>query len=176
VTLLSNDVIHSLWVPSLAGKKDLIPGRTATLTFRADKPGTYRGQCAEFCGVEHAWMAFDIVADPPDRYAAWSDHQRQPAPEPADAKRIQGQLLFVSTTCVMCHSVRGTTASAEHGPDLTHIASRRTLGAGTLPNTPENLKRWIRDPHVFKPGVNMPATNLSEDDLDALVAWLETLS
>jgi cytochrome c oxidase subunit 2 len=176
VTLLSNDVIHSLWVPSLAGKKDLIPGRTATLVFRADKPGIYRGQCAEFCGVEHAWMAFDVVADAPDRYAAWSDHQRQPAAAPANARQWQGQQLFVTTTCVMCHDVRGTTASAEHGPDLTHIASRRTLGAGTLPNTPENLKRWIRDPHVFKPGVNMPATNLSDDDLDALVAWLETLT
>ena len=176
VTLESNDVIHSLWVPSLAGKKDLIPGRTATLTFRADKPGVYRGQCAEFCGAEHAWMALEVVAEPPDRFAAWQDHQRQRAPAPATPQQQKGQALFVSTTCVMCHSVRGTTADARHGPDLTHVASRRTLAAGTLPNTPDALRRWIRDPQQFKPGTNMPATNLPDEDLDAVVAWLETLS
>ena len=176
VRLEANDVIHSLWVPSLAGKKDLIPGRTSTLEFRADKPGIYRGQCAEFCGAEHAWMAFEVVADPPDRFAAWLAHQRQSAPAPSNSTQMKGQQLFVTTTCVMCHSVRGTTASARHGPDLTHLASRRTIAAGTLPNTPDALKRWIRDPQKFKPGSNMPATNLPEDDLDAIVAWLETLS
>jgi cytochrome c oxidase subunit 2 len=176
VTLEANDVIHSLWVPSLAGKKDLIPGHTATMTFRADKPGVYRGQCAEFCGAEHAWMAFEVVADPPDRFAAWIAHQRQSAPDAVGATMLKGEQVFVSTTCVMCHSVRGTTASAQHGPDLTHLASRRSLGAGTLPNTPDALKRWIRDPQKFKPGVNMPATNLPDADLDALVAWLRTLS
>jgi cytochrome c oxidase subunit 2 len=176
MTLKSNDVIHSFWVPSLAGKKDLIPGRTARVKFRADEAGTYRGQCAEFCGTEHAWMAFEVVADPPDRYAAWVAHQQQKAPQPADAKQMRGQQLFVSTTCVMCHGIVGTTAAGTHAPDLTHLASRQTIGAGTLPNTPENLKRWIRDPHVFKPGVNMPATNLQDDALDAIVAYLETLS
>jgi cytochrome c oxidase subunit II len=176
VTLEANDVIHSLWVPSLAGKKDLIPGRTSTMKFRADKPGIYRGQCAEFCGVEHAWMAFEVVADPPDRYDAWLDHQRQKAPEPATAQQQKGQTLFVSTTCVMCHAVRGTNASARHGPDLTHLASRRTIAAGTLPNSAEFLKRWIRDPQQFKPGTTMPATNIPDADLDAIVAWLETLS
>ncbi|HEY8973550.1 MAG TPA: cytochrome c oxidase subunit II [Burkholderiaceae bacterium] len=176
VRLQADDVIHSLWVPSLAGKKDLIPGRDATLQFRADKPGIYRGQCAEFCGAEHAWMAFEVVAEPPERYAAWVDHQRQPAPPPGDPLRQKGQTLFVSTTCAMCHAVRGTTASARHAPDLTHLASRRTLAAGTLPNTPEALRAWIRDPHKFKPGVNMPATNMPDADLDAIVAWLGTLS
>ena len=176
VTLAANDVIHSLWVPSLVGKKDLIPGRTTTLEFRADKPGVYRGQCAEFCGAEHAWMAFEVVADTPDRFAAWAEHQRQPAADPTEPTLLKGQQLFVSTTCVMCHSVRGTTASAQHGPDLTHLASRRSIGAGTLPNSRDALKRWIRDPQKFKPGVNMPATNMSDGDLDALVAWLETLS
>lgn len=176
VRLEANDVIHSLWVPSLAGKKDLIPGRTATLEFRADKPGIYRGQCAEFCGAEHAWMALEVVADPPDAFAAWLDHQRLPAPAPADPTQLKGQQLFVTTTCVMCHSVRGTSASALHGPDLTHLASRRTIAAGTLPNTRETLKRWIRDPQKFKPGANMPATNLPDEDLDAVVDWLETLS
>jgi cytochrome c oxidase subunit 2 len=175
VRLRSNDVIHSLWVPSLAGKKDLIPGRDAELVFRADRPGTYRGQCAEFCGAEHAWMAFDVVADPPERFEAWADHQRQPAPAPADAFQLRGQQLFVGTTCVMCHTVSGTTASATHGPDLTHVAARRTLAAGTLPNTPAALRAWIRDPQTFKPGSTMPASNLSDEDLDALVAWLETL-
>jgi len=176
VRLQADDVIHSLWVPSLAGKKDLIPGRDATLEFRADKPGVYRGQCAEFCGAEHAWMAFEVVADPPDRFAAWLDHQRQPAPAPTDPLPQKGRTLFVSTTCAMCHAVRGTTAAARHAPDLTHLASRRTLAAGTLPNTPADLKRWIRDPHQFKPGVNMPATNMPDADLDAIVAWLGTLS
>ena len=176
VTLKSNDVIHSFWVPSLAGKKDLIPGRTARIEFRADKPGVYRGQCAEFCGVEHAWMAFEVFADPPDRYAAWVAHQLERAPQPTNSQQMRGQQLFVSTTCVMCHAIAGTTASATHAPDLTHLASRHAIGAGTLPNTPADLKRWIRDPHVFKPGVNMPATNLPDDDLDALVAYLETLS
>jgi cytochrome c oxidase subunit 2 len=176
VRLQADDVIHSLWVPSLAGKKDLIPGRDATLEFRADRPGVYRGQCAEFCGAEHAWMAFEVVAEPRERFAAWAEHQRLRAPEPAGPLQQKGQTLFVSATCVMCHTVRGTTASANHGPDLTHLASRRTLGAGTLPNTPADLKRWIRDPHQFKPGVNMPATNMPDADLDALVAWLETLS
>jgi cytochrome c oxidase subunit 2 len=176
VTLKSNDVIHSFWVPSLAGKKDLIPGRTARIEFRADKPGVYRGQCAEFCGVEHAWMAFEVVADPPDRYAAWVAHQLERAPQPGTSQQMRGQQLFVSTTCVMCHSISGTTASATHAPDLTHVASRHSIGAGTLPNTPADLKRWIRDPHVFKPGVNMPATNLVDSDLDAIVAYLETLT
>jgi cytochrome c oxidase subunit 2 len=176
VRLQSNDVIHSLWIPSLAGKKDLIPGRDAELVFRADKAGVYRGQCAEFCGVEHAWMAFDVVADEPARYEAWAAHQRQSAPAPATRLQSQGQQVFVSSTCVMCHAIGGTPAGAIHGPDLTHVASRRTLGAGTLDNTPANLTRWIRDPHSFKPGVNMPASNLSDADLGALVAYLETLS
>jgi cytochrome c oxidase subunit 2 len=176
VRLKSNDVIHSFWVPSLAGKKDLIPGRDATIEFRADKPGVYRGQCAEFCGVEHAWMAFDVVAEEASQYEAWAAKQRSPAPEPSTALQRQGQQVFVSTTCVTCHSIEGTTAGATHGPDLTHLAARRTLAAGTLANSPSELRRWIRDPHVFKPGANMPATNLSDADLDALVAYLETLS
>jgi len=176
VVLKSDDVIHSFWVPSLAGKKDLIPGRTATLQFRADKPGVYRGQCAEFCGAEHAWMAFEVIAEPPAQYEAWAARQRGSAPAPQDARTMRGQQPFVSTTCVMCHTIQGTSAAATHGPDLTHVAGRRTLAAGTLPNTAENLKRWIRDPHHFKPGVNMPASNLADDDLDAIVAYLETLS
>ena len=175
-TLKSNDVIHSLWVPNLHGKKDLIPGRTATLQLQADRPGVYRGQCAEFCGYQHAYMAFRVVAEPPERYAAWERHQREPAPEPSDPVKKRGQALFMGTSCAMCHAIGGTDAAARHGPDLTHLAGRATLAAGTLDNTPDNLKQWIRNPQRFKPGANMPASNLSDEELDAIVAYLGSLS
>ena len=175
MTLASDDVIHSLWVPNLAGKKDLIPGRTATLTLQADKPGVYRGQCAEFCGAQHAWMAFTVTADPPAQYEAWAEQQRKPASIPADATAQRGQQVFMGTTCVMCHAIGGTEASAQKAPDLTHLASRRTLGAGTLPNDPQNLASWISNPAAHKPGANMPAHAFSQDDLQALVAYLRSL-
>lgn len=175
VRLKSTDVIHSLWVPSLAGKRDLIPGRTATLTFQADRPGIYRGQCAEFCGFQHTFMAFEVHAHPPAEYEGWRQAQLAPPPEPADATAQRGRMLFQSIQCAMCHSVQGTVAGARTAPDLTHFASRRTIGAGTLPNTPANLASWIADPHQHKPGVNMPANPLSGDDLAALVAYLGTL-
>jgi len=176
LTLRSSDVIHSLWVPALHGKKDLIPGRTAQLTLRADQPGVYRGQCAEFCGFQHAFMALEVRVLPVPEYEAWAAHQRQPAPQPVDVQALRGRELFLSGTCVMCHAVQGTDAAARKGPDLTHLAGRRTLAAGTLPNTPEDLARWIRDPQQHKPGVNMPASNLPEEDLRALVAYLRSLS
>ena len=172
VTLKSDDVIHSLWMPNLAGKRDLIPGRTAQLTFQADKPGPYRGQCAEFCGYQHALMALLVVADPPEQYEAWLQAQRQPAAEPTDATAQRGKMLFQSTTCAMCHTVQGTLAQGKHAPDLTHVASRQTLAAGTLPNTREALASWIADPQKHKPGTNMPATPLSPEDLQAIVAYL----
>ncbi|MGH6648239.1 cytochrome c oxidase subunit II [Aquabacterium sp.] len=175
-TLKSGDVIHSLWVPNLHGKKDLIPGRTSTLQLQADRPGIYRGQCAEFCGYQHAFMALRIIADPPDQYEAWAAQQRQSAGEPSDERLRRGRDIFLSTTCVMCHTVQGTTASARRGPDLTHLAGRKTLAAGTLANTPDDLARWIQDPQQFKPGVNMPASKLSDDDLKALVAYLGSLT
>jgi cytochrome c oxidase subunit 2 len=173
--LASGDVIHSFWAPSLHGKKDLIPGRTSLLQFRVDKPGVYRGQCAEFCGLEHALMAFTVVAEPPAQFEAWAARQRAEAPAPADALRLRGQEVFMSRTCVMCHTVAGTVANARLGPDLTHFASRRTLAAGTLPNTAQHLASWIVDPQRLKPGANMPGTPMSADDLTALVAYLETL-
>ena len=176
VTLHADDVIHSLWVPNLAGKKDLIPGRTAELRFRADKPGRYRGQCAEFCGFQHAYMAFQVIVDEPAAYEAWAARQREEAPAPSDPRLVRGRDVFVGSTCVMCHTVQGTTASARKGPDLTHVGGRTTLAAGTLMNTPEDLKRWIRDPQQVKPGSNMPASTLSDADLDALVAWLRSLT
>ncbi|MBG9387613.1 c-type cytochrome [Caenimonas sp. DR4.4] len=173
--LKADDVIHSLWVPSLAGKKDLIPGRSASMQFRADTPGPYRGQCAEFCGFQHALMGLLVVADPPAQYEAWVQAQRTPPAPPTGAKAIRGQQLFQSTSCAMCHAIGGTIASAQHAPDLTHLASRSTLAAGTLANTPAQLAAWIADPQKHKPGVNMPSTPISRDDLDALVAYLETL-
>lgn len=172
VTLRSDDVIHSLWMPSLAGKRDLIPGRTAQLVFQADRPGPYRGQCAEFCGYQHALMALLVVADPPEQYEAWLQAQRKPAAEPTEALAQRGKVLFQSTSCAMCHTVQGTLAQGKHAPDLTHLASRRTLAAGALPNTREALAGWIADPQQHKPGTHMPATPLSPQDLQAIVAYL----
>jgi cytochrome c oxidase subunit 2 len=175
VTLDAADVIHSFWVPSLAGKKDLIPGRVATLELRADQPGEYRGQCAEFCGMQHAFMAFTVFAMPAADYESWAQAQRRPAVEPAEARARRGRDLFLSGSCMLCHAIQGTTAGARKGPDLTHIASRARLAAGRLPNTPDDMEQWIRDPQRIKPGVNMPAHPLPEADLKALVAYLETL-
>lgn len=175
VTLHGGDVIHSLWIPSLAGKRDLIPGRTATLAFQADRAGIYRGQCAEFCGFQHAFMGLEVHAQPPAEYEAWRQAQLQPAPEPTDPRAQRGKQLFQSIQCAMCHSVQGTIAQGKQAPDLTHLASRRMIAAGTLPNTPENLASWILDPQQHKPGANMPANPMSGDDLAALVAYLGTL-
>ena len=175
VLLTSNDVIHSFWVPNLHGKRDLIPGHQITMTFRADQPGTYRGQCAEFCGLQHAFMAFTVVAETPDAFNAWADAQRKPAPEPADENVKRGKSLFLSGACMMCHNIAGTPAWGRKGPDLTHLASRPTLAAGTLANNHDNLVAWIRDPQKIKPGVNMPANTLVAEDEQALVAYLETL-
>ena len=173
--LNSADVIHSFWAPSLHGKKDLIPGRTSLLHFRADKPGVYRGQCAEFCGFEHALMAFTVVADPPAQYEAWAARQRQPAPAPATELQKQGLAVFMRSTCAMCHAIAGTEAGARLGPDLTHLASRGMIASGTLPNTKQYLAAWILDPQRFKKGANMPPTPLSAQELNALLAYLETL-
>jgi len=175
VTLEADDVIHSFWVPNLHGKKDLIPGRTTTTQFRADRAGTYRGQCAEFCGLQHAYMAFEVRAVPPEEFERWKQAQLQTASEPASATAKHGKELFLSGPCMMCHAIQGTTANGRRGPDLTHIASRRTLAAGRLPNTVEAMKRWIEDPQRDKPGVNMPAHHVADADLAALVAYLGEL-
>jgi cytochrome c oxidase subunit 2 len=174
-TLKADDVIHSLWVPNLHGKTDLIPGRTATTLMRADRAGIFRGQCAEFCGYEHAFMSLLVIAEPPDQFAAWQARQRQPAAESADAHVQAGRRVFETGTCAMCHAVEGTLANARHAPDLTHVASRLTLGAVTLVNTPANRAAWIADPQRFKPGVNMPAHNLPPEQLAALLDFLTAL-
>ena len=171
----SADVIHSFWLPNVAGKKDLIPGREQRYAFRVDRPGVYRGQCAEFCGHQHAKMAFFVVAESPERYDAWLAQQRQPAPEPVDSVRKRGQDIFLSGPCAVCHTIAGTPAGGRSGPELTHIGSRLTIAAGTLPNTRGNLAGWIVDPQSIKPGVRMPPNQLAPEDLRALLAYLESL-
>ena len=175
VTLRADDVIHTLWIPNLQGKKDMIPGRTATLTLRADRPGSYRGQCAEFCGVEHALMALLVEAEPNEAFEAWAAQQRAPSAEPVDAAARRGRALFLGGSCASCHTVAGTTARGRKGPDLSHLAGRRTIGAGMFPNNRGHLAGWIADPQALKPGVYMPPHALAPDDLQALLAYLETL-
>jgi cytochrome c oxidase subunit 2 len=175
VELTSNDVIHSLWVPNLAGKKDLIPRYKDTVWFQADRPGTYRGQCAEFCGHQHAKMALQVIAHAPDDFERWRVQARQASRTPSDALQSRGQQVFLSGPCVLCHAIAGTPAGSRAGPDLTHIGSRRMLAAGTLPNTKGHLAAWILDPQRVKPGTNMPPNALSPADLEALVAYLQSL-
>lgn len=171
----SRDVIHSFWVPNLQGKRDLIPGYTTALWVQASRSGVFRGQCAEFCGMQHAHMAFDVVAESDEEFGRWLDAMRQPGHDPPDATARKGRDVFMQTRCAGCHAIRGSDAAGQTAPDLTHIASRSTLGAGSLPNTPDNLANWIRDPQRVKPGNQMPPSLLADDDLHALVAYLETL-
>jgi cytochrome c oxidase subunit 2 len=173
--LTSLDVIHSFWVPNLTGKKDLMPGYTRSLWFRADTPGVYRGQCAEFCGLEHAKMGMLLIAQTQKDFGAWLTAQRDTATTPTDSLAQHGKTVFLGTTCAMCHQISGTTAAATAGPDLTHLASRQTIASGTLQNTDANLYAWISDPQRIKPGVLMPATKLDPRDMQALVAYLRHL-
>lgn len=174
-TLHGGDVIHSFWVPNLAGKKDLIPGKISTQWLQADKPGVYRGQCAEYCGLQHARMAFWIVADTPEQFIAWRQNQTKTSLPPATDSQRRGQQVFLSSSCVMCHAINGTTAGANFGPNLTHVGSRNTIAAATLSNTREHLSRWIVDSQQFKPGNKMPQNNLGQADLDAVVDYLQSL-
>ncbi len=169
--LTSADVIHSFWVPNLHGKMDMVPDHTNRFWIRADRPGTYRGICAEFCGNQHALMGLDVIVMPPDEFDAWIA-ARSGAPDPPESR---GRALFFETGCAACHAVRGTEAISTVGPDLTHLASRRTLAASTIPNTRENLARWLVDPQSVKPGNLMPPTHLPPEDLEALLDFLETL-
>ncbi|MFL5620775.1 MAG: cytochrome c oxidase subunit II [Gemmatimonadaceae bacterium] len=175
IKLVSHDVIHSFWVPNIAGKKDLIPGHEDEIRLRVDRAGVYRGQCAEFCGIEHAKMALLVVAQPPGEFAAWLAHQRAAAAPPSDSLAARGRFVFESAPCATCHTVAGTAAAGRVGPDLSHIGSRRTLAAGTRANTRGNLAGWIVDPQTLKPGAQMPAHPLAPADLRALVAYLESL-
>jgi cytochrome c oxidase subunit 2 len=175
VELTARDVIHSLWIPNLGGKKDLIPRYKDTLWFQADTPGVYRAQCAEFCGHQHAKMALHVVAHDSAGFEAWRQRSLALAAVPLDSVSRRGQEIFLSGPCAMCHAIAGTPAGSRVGPDLTHLASRRTIAAGTLPNTRGNLAAWIVDPQRIKPGVNMPSIAIPAKDLDALLAYLGTL-
>jgi cytochrome c oxidase subunit 2 len=173
--LRSTDVIHSFWPPNLSPKRDLIPGNVNSLWFQADSAGVYRGQCAEFCGQQHAKMGFLVIAEPPDSFAGWLARQRDTALTPTDDLTRKGQEVFLGSTCAMCHTISGTPAGSHIGPDLTHLASRRTIAAGTLANTRGNLAGWIVNPQQIKPGTQMPPNQLEPADLQALLAYLETL-
>jgi cytochrome c oxidase subunit 2 len=175
IVLQSDDVIHSFWVPELHGKLDMVPGETNEFWIQADQPGVYWGECAEFCGIQHAKMQFVVVAKPMDAYEAWIDQQRQPAAVPSDPLAQQGADVFLRSGCLDCHRISGTQATGRLGPDLTHLAGRRTLGAGSTPNTLGHLSGWITDPQGVKPGALMPATDLTGTDLQALLAYLTTL-
>lgn len=175
IQLVSTDVIHSFWVPNLHGKRDLIPGRENEIWLRADRPGVYRGQCAEFCGFQHAHMGLLVIAQPPEEFEAWRNAQLAPAAPPTDPVRQRGLEVFRNGPCVMCHTIRGTIASGKVAPELTHLASRRTLAAGALPMTRGALAAWIADPQSVKPGNHMPLPQLSPPDLQALIGYLEGL-
>ncbi len=169
------DVIHSVWVPELAGKIDMIPGQTTEMRIEADQPGRYLGQCAEFCGAQHARMRFVVVAHPPADFDLWLADQTGPARSPSGELAVGGAQLFAEVGCAACHSIRGTDADGVLGPDLTRIATRATLAAGTVDNTPAHMAEWILDPQGVKPGNRMPATPLTDDQVAALVAYMEQL-
>ena len=170
------DVVHSFWVPQLGWKKDAIPGKTNDMWVQFDQAGTYDGACTEFCGLQHAWMRIRLIAGPPEQFKAWIEQERRPASPPQGETGRRGQAIFLQNTCVNCHAVQGTAATARVGPDLTHFGGRSTIGAGVAANTPENLRRWVRQARAVKPGVLMPDyANLSEEDLAVLVDYLGTL-
>jgi len=174
--LRSADVIHSFWVPALGGKLDMLPDRTNTLVLKADEPGEHVNRCAEYCGLQHTLMGMVVVAEPRDQFESWVATRRLPAAGPADARSARGQEVFLgSGGCASCHTVRGTAAAGTVGPDLTHFASRPTIGAGPFANTPDNRAEWVSDPHAIKRGVAMPAARLGAEDLDAVLAYLGSL-
>jgi cytochrome c oxidase subunit 2 len=175
ITLKSNDVIHSFWVPNLAGKQDLIPGRTNDIEIRPLVAGHYRGQCAEFCGIQHANMALDVFVESPAAFAAWQQAQGQTPPPPSNPLTRAGYDVFNNRQCSSCHAIAGTPASGAAAPDLSHVASRPSIGAGALPMSRSNLSAWIADPQAAKPGNNMPIVPLSQAELNAVTAYLETL-
>jgi cytochrome c oxidase subunit 2 len=169
------DVIHSFWVPSLAGKQDLIPGRPNELTIRAERPGVYRGQCAEFCGLQHAHMAFFVIADEQPGFDEWLRGQRENANMSSDAEIAAGRESFLSKPCAACHTIRGTSANGTTGPDLTHVGGRKYIAAGVLETTRGSLAAWIADPQTIKPGNNMPMVPLSAEELRSVSAYLASL-
>ena len=175
IRLDTADVLHEFWVPRLTRKLTTVPGASNHLSLQADEPGIYQGVCSEFCGTQHAWMRFEVIAESPAEFETWVQHQRQAAPPPPTADAARGQQLFREMTCVNCHAIKGVGGDSNAGPDLTHLGSRRFLGAGLMPNTPENLRLWLTDPPAVKPGVLMPNFKLTDEQLNHLLAYLETL-
>jgi cytochrome c oxidase subunit 2 len=177
VVVLTNsvDVIHSFWAPSITGKRDLLPGYSSAFWFEVDQPGVYHGQCAEFCGLQHAHMGFSIIAESVDQFQAWEQQQLKPAADPSSPDAIRGREVFLTHACLMCHTIRGTDAGSHVGPDLTHVAGRNMIAAETLPNTAGALGGWILDPQRIKPGTKMAPNPLGADDLNAVIAYLQTL-
>jgi cytochrome c oxidase subunit 2 len=175
IELQSDNVIHSLWIPVLNGKTDLIPGRTTEMAVTPRRNGRFLGECAEFCGLQHAHMLIPVTVESPAAFAAWLDRQRAPAPAPTTLAAVRGKQLFEQGPCAMCHAIAGTDAGSHAGPDLTHIASRPTIGAGALPNDAAHLAAWLRDPQAAKPGTQMPDPRLRPDEISDLVAYLGTL-
>jgi cytochrome c oxidase subunit 2 len=173
ITLTSADTDHSFWVPRLAGKTDLIPNRVNHIWIDPHDTGLYLGQCAQYCGTQHAKMLLRVYVDSPEQFDQWVQEEKRPSVVSGSAE--QGRQVFETTACVNCHAISGTVADGRFGPDLTHLMSRDTIASGAAPNTPEQLKLWIQNPNAIKPGSLMPAMQLSEKDLDALTAYLETL-
>ncbi len=175
VQLESTDVLHEFWVPRLTRKMTTVPGRPNHIWLQADEPGTFLGVCSEFCGTQHAWMRFLVIAEPREQFDAWQRAQLAPAPEPTTPAARRGRELFVGNTCINCHAIQGTSATARVAPDLTHLASRRELAGGVLQNNAPSLRRWLQNPQVVKPGVKMPNYRFTDAQLDDLVAYFETL-
>ena len=173
VKLLSADTDHSFWVPQLAGKTDLIPNRENSMWIEPHETGTYVGQCAQYCGTQHAKMLLRVYANTPEEFRKWTSAEKLLATPPAAV--AAGRAIFEKTACINCHAVSGTVANGRFGPDLTHLMSRETIAAGAATNTTDNLKMWIQNPEAIKPGSLMPAMNLSDQDLDAVVMYLESL-
>ncbi len=173
--LESRDVIHSFWMPNFQGKTDLIPGRKNYTWVTATETGIFRGQCAEFCGLQHAKMSFIVISEPEEEFYRWLERETQPAREPTTPAQIRGREVFETASCTMCHTIRGTRALAEVAPDLTHVGGRQTLAAGTLPNTRGHLGGWLANPQSIKPGTRMPNLYMNQEELEALIAYLESL-
>jgi cytochrome c oxidase subunit 2 len=173
LTLKSADVCHSFWVPRLAGKTDLIPGRTNEMWFQTDQPGPYVGQCAEYCGAQHAGMLLNVNFDPPEKFESWLANEEKPAVE--DASVSEGKAAFLAQSCVNCHTIRGTIARGQVGPDLTHLKSRKTIAAGMFELNRDNLRAWIHDPQQLKLGCLMPAFGLSDQNVELITDYLMSL-
>ena len=173
MTLLSADTDHSFWVPELAGKTDLIPDHPNRMWLDPQRTGIFLGQCAQYCGIQHAKMLIRVSVDSPEEFSAWVREQREPAIE--DGRVAEGRHVFESSACINCHTVSGTAANGRFGPDLTHLMSRATIASGAVQNTPENLRLWIQKPDAIKPGCLMPSMKLSDADLNAVVSYMETL-